>query len=304
MSFNQVALLEVASQSGYAFNLYTYNPDNGDAIADVTGADYFSQSQFIGQQGWINGYIFCNVSDGAYIVQIDTTGTNAVQVGSGGGAVIPTILADIAALQADQAILDLNVRNGAVVDMGGGNYTLTDAQAQSGFISIINEGVGSTLTFPTSSDGLTPCSTVLVTVFATNSVIVAKQSGGPTVSVAGGTVVTLTTVSSGVANLSNYSNINARGKSNGVRNETTIAGNIDDADKGTLIKSTNAAATTLTVLSTMATNDFVCRVVSRGAGGVTIASDGTSVLVGKTALATDENVTIYREGSSNTFQCV
>ena len=65
------------------YNTYAYNPENGDTSAACILADYFIQSRFIGQPGWIGGLIYCTLDDGFSILQIQADGTTAVVVGFG-----------------------------------------------------------------------------------------------------------------------------------------------------------------------------------------------------------------------------
>jgi len=64
-------------------------------MAAITAPGYFATLRFLELQGWAIDFIFVHASAGGYVVPIDSTGITGGQVGAGGGAVIPSILADI-----------------------------------------------------------------------------------------------------------------------------------------------------------------------------------------------------------------
>jgi len=83
MGFVQERLNISFLQTQGIYNTYAYNPENGDTSAACILADYFAQSRFIGQPGWIGGLIYCTLDDGFSILQIQADGTTAVVVGFG-----------------------------------------------------------------------------------------------------------------------------------------------------------------------------------------------------------------------------
>lgn len=79
-----------------------------------------------------------------------------------------------------------NVRSYAIIDMGGGNYTMTDAESVAYFKLIVNEGVGSTLTWPTTSDGYCGITQTISTQFTSNPISLVSQTGGSGVTLGAG----------------------------------------------------------------------------------------------------------------------
>lgn len=73
-----------------------------------------------------------------------------------------------------------SIRDYVIVDMGGADYTMTDAEAVSFLKIIANEGVGSTLTWPSSSDAYYSIDQAISTQYTTHPITIACQSGGET----------------------------------------------------------------------------------------------------------------------------
>ncbi len=133
--------------------------------------------------------------------------------------------ANVTALQAAVAMLSTNVRGVAAVDMLADNYIMTDTESNSSVIFVSNQGTGKTLSFSTATDATRPTIQHIVTLMATGDFTLANQSGGANVVLGAGSVADVSTNTGlGVLNTSVYTNINARGKSNGVRVVTGTTG--------------------------------------------------------------------------------
>ncbi len=311
MSFNQTALAEIAAQTVNGSNLYSYVPANGDSSTDATDTGYFAQSRFVGSDGWINGYIFCVLDDGTFILQIDNTGITAVSLNVTSGDItalqdeVDILQTDMTNAQTNITNLQLNVKGLSLVDMGAGNYTMSNGEAESAAFAVTNEGDGTkTLLIPNTSGGNRPAQQTVVSTTATKGFFLALQSGGASIYVNPGLVINISTTVSGVINVDSYTNMVSRGATNGVRVVSGTTANIDDSDQGKVIKCTNAGATTLTVLNGLLTNNFTCLVYSTGAAGVTVQGDGTSVVSGNTALAITESASICRDLLTENYDCI
>jgi hypothetical protein len=290
MSFVEDALVQLAQQSVGGSNLYSYSPDNGDTISDVQAADYFSQSRFINQDGWVNGFIFCVLSDGSYIVQIGTGGATGSQFGAGG---------------TDISVITTNIRGIANIDMGAADYTISIAEAQCAVLVVSNVGNGTKkLIWPDSAIGTWPSLQTVTSFGETQSFIIKQQSTGVTDVVEHNTSADVAIIAGYAAiNLSTFVANTTRAASNGVVAEGSIARTIADTDGGLAIESTNAAATTLTIPVGLLTHNLKFQVRSSGAGGVTIAGSGGVTVTGKTALATGNTCTVYRRGDNENYVC-
>jgi len=80
MSFVQEKFNRSFLQTQGIFNEYAYNPDNGDSSTDVLVSGYFAQCRFIGEDGWIQGIVLCNLSDGFFTMQIQEDEVTAIIV--------------------------------------------------------------------------------------------------------------------------------------------------------------------------------------------------------------------------------
>lgn len=76
MSFQQFKLTKSINQSRGIFDKYIYNPDNDDVIIDILTDGYFSQSRYIGEDGWLGGIIEVIAVDGFAIVKINDIGVS------------------------------------------------------------------------------------------------------------------------------------------------------------------------------------------------------------------------------------
>ncbi len=219
---------------------------------------------------------------------------------------VDALQVDVTELQGDVDILETNVRRVSNVNMLNDNFTMSDEESNSLIILVANQGVGKTLSYSSATDATRPAIQYIVTLFATGNFTVANESGGTTIELSAGTVVQISSSPTlgGVVNTSLYSNINARGKTNGIRVIAGTTGSISDADKGKTIICTNALLTTITILSTIITTDFTCTICSTGAAGAIIAGDGTSVPSINTTLITKQSTDVCRDGATQNFYCV
>jgi hypothetical protein len=85
MGLRQFKLDRSVLQSRGIFNKYVYEPDNGDTKADVVATGYFSQSRYVGEDGWIGGLIECNLADGYVVLRVLSDGISAEEILSGTG---------------------------------------------------------------------------------------------------------------------------------------------------------------------------------------------------------------------------
>jgi hypothetical protein len=68
MAFVQFKLDKVTDQTRGAFDVYVYNPENGDTIADVSAVGYFNESRFSDDPDWNDAYIIASCADGLIYV--------------------------------------------------------------------------------------------------------------------------------------------------------------------------------------------------------------------------------------------
>ena len=94
------------------------------------------------------------------------------------------------------------LRNATIVNMGGGDYTLTLDEALSAAIVLLNVGSGATLTYPTTYNDYGYQRVLLNNEVGGNDVIVAMATGGSTTSVPSGYSNELATSAGGMINVS------------------------------------------------------------------------------------------------------
>lgn len=201
-----------------------------------------------------------------------------------------------------------SIRDYAVINMGGGDYTMTDAEAVKFLKVIVNEGTGSTLYWPTTSDAYTAIDQQVSMQFTTKDVILASQTGGVAVTLkAGLRGSSAITYLPGVAvTAKNYLDAAYyRQGTNGVNvqsaNYTAVAN-----DSGKLIVF-DAFSGTLTI-SAAATTDYgdnaVIHATALGIPDTFIISAGAGVTInGATKGYANSVVTIQRDGSTDTWYC-
>jgi len=299
MSFEQDKLNVVTLQSVGSINIYTYEPSNGDASTDVMVTGYFEQSRFIDTDGWVSGFIFCNLDDGAFIMQVASTGITVTQVGAGGG--------DIPAIESDIAILDANSRGISLINMGGDDVILSDAQSENAIKAILNTGDGTkSITVPTSADDTSPSISAYVMTIGTNSAEVISETGGDTAQIYsndGATALDIIVIAplvgafSFVAQAVKSANKMMPYDSATVTDDTDVTG----LHSGVLLQMNNAAPKAFNFsdanVSAMTPN-AKGQLRMKGAGVVTITASGTATVDGKTTLAINDIVTWYRDGST------
>lgn len=234
MSFVQEKLSLIALQSQGIFNLYVYQPANGDSSTDATASDYFSQSRFVGSDGWVDGLIFSTLSDGFFILQVQASGTTASQVGAGGEQ-IPNI--------------EANLRGAVFVDMNNDDYTMTYDEAIAGMKVISNSGDGTkTLTWPTIADNDCPTDQMLVMTLATGKITLSQESGGLNGTAYPGTVCGMGLIPAfAIFSMCEYYGISSNASFAGVDVEAGAARDIVYADSGTNIIADSAGAQTFTI---------------------------------------------------------
>lgn len=200
-----------------------------------------------------------------------------------------------------------NIRDYVVIDMGGGNYTMTLAEAVSYLKIITNEGSGSTLTWPTTSDGYTSIDQQIAMQYTSNPVILASQSGGGTVTLAAGlTGSSAITYLPGVAveSKNQIDGVYYRAGHNGINSQSGATYTLAAGDAGKLIVMANAAASTLTIPPAATANlgiNAIVYAMSAGAGGLTIAAGAGVTIIGDTAVAANRTFHLLRSGSTDTW---
>jgi len=201
----------------------------------------------------------------------------------------------------DLDILERNIRNFSIVDMGNADYTLTDSEAPRPGIAILNSGDGSrTLTIPTSSDGKTPSIYNIITFFAGSPFNILGETSGNTIPVeAPGVDIIGYSAAAGVTSL--YNNIISDSAYSSSWDDSLLAPTKNAVYDALQTLPRNGAVTTLTfsdedsnVTATVAdtsieANDYVsCVVIPNGLTAEEIviqsitASADTSVGVGYT----------------------
>jgi hypothetical protein len=298
MAFVQQKLTLVAQQSVGSLNLYVYEPDNGDASTDILGAGYFAESRFIGEDGWVDSFLFCNLDDGPFIMQIQANGITAAQVGAGGG--------DIPAIELNISELEKNVRVTSVANMSNSDYTLTDEQSLSAGIVPFLVGTGKTLTFPTSTDGMRPALVLIYGLYATSSYTIKAEGSATTITAqAGQSYLLAVTDTSGVVDFTSILATTARRSSNGVTTSMVAPNQVlVDADAGSLLIGSSGAPQTLTINSGLLTENLVVDVMCTGAGGVTVtAGTGGVTVTGNAVLTTGQSCKVWRNGLTEDYYC-
>lgn len=298
MSFAQEKLAQATVQTQNIFNLYVYEPDNGDTSTDVLVAGYWSQSRFIGTDGWVDGIIHCKLDDGFFMMQVQASGITVAQVGAGGGQ-IPQI-------ETDLTLLENNVRGVAFVDMENDDYTLTDDEANAAVLVVSNSGDGTkTLTWPTTSDLTRAAMQTVVTLFCSNGFTISAESGGSTSDLVAGTIHTVSVPDGlGAFDIGDFIEIEARKASNGIRVLDVGDTVFTDANGGELQHANDGVAQTLTIDPAQETPDLSAPVYCSGAGGLTIQGGVGVTVTGNTVLAAGDKVTIYRDGVTENYLCV
>ena len=292
MSFVEDALVLLAQQSVGGSNLYSYAPGNVDGSATVGAANYFSQSRFVGQDGWVNGFILCTLTDGVFIYNVSTDGATANLFSANN----PVTTAQVSQLLT-------SVTGYILVNMGGDNYSLNDNQAIYSLIIAINTGDGTkSLNFPASSSATKP-SVTTIWPFLSNGFTVTTDGGGTSVYINKAAPQRISIVSGNVANIDTYADSNARGETNGVTSVSTAAYSLTDIDKGSVAIGTRATAQTFTIALGNLVNNLTCRVYCSGAGGITIAGAGGVTVTGHTTVATGASITIARDALTENYYC-
>lgn len=311
MAFIIEKLAKLDGQTLTTLNWFSYMPDNGDGIAEVTTTGYFTNSPFINTEyGWANATIVAILDDGYYFLQVDNTEITAVQVSAGGGE-IPAIEAAITVIEGDIELLEKNVRDYVEVDMENDDYTMTLDEANSAYIKVINPGDGTkVLTIPTTSDLTRPAVIFIdVSTLAVEKVFeIALESGVGVVDVIGGDVFAMmtrgfTSAQSVVFNGAQELFETMKRSGNGV--ETLDAGDtvLIDSMGGKLLIADDAVAQTLTINTGLLTENLKLEVYCTGVGGMTITA-GTATVSGNTVLAATESCTIYRDALTDDYYCV
>jgi hypothetical protein len=201
-----------------------------------------------------------------------------------------------------------NIRDYVIIDMGGGNYTMTDAEAVAYLKIITNEGVGSTLYWPTTSDGYTSIDQQISMQYTANPIIIASQTGGDTDTLAAGSIgSTAVSYIPGVAAKSKNKadGVYYRAGTNGVNVQTVDYTAVAD-DAGKLIVFT--AGSTLTINAAATTNygtNAVIRVLNlQSGGGYILISPAVGVSIsGHTQAYQDCILELQRNGDTNNWYC-
>ena len=288
MSFNQAKLTLLSSQSIGGSNLYSYTPANGDTLNDAITTGYFAESRFIGSDGWLTGYLFCVLKDGSFLLQIFPDDPASAELFAGGAAT-------------DIAILEQNVRAYSSIDMGGIDYTMSIAQAQSALLNVTNLGDGTKkLIWP---DGaVIPASQQIINIGETKQLIIKQQSTGLTDIVYPNTCTDVAVVP-GVAaiNLTSLTARSTNGSTNGILNIPGAAAIVDDTWRGKVVTCSNAAATVITIPDGLQTNNLRFYVTSLGAGGVSVVG---SLVVGNATLTQNSSCMVARDAMLDSYVCV
>lgn len=200
-----------------------------------------------------------------------------------------------------------NIRDYVVIDMGAGDYTMTLAEATAYLKIITNEGTGSTLTWPTTSDGYTSIDQQISMQYATNPITIASQSGGVTDTLQPGLIGSSAITYIPGVNASSKNKLDAvyyRSGHNGVNSQSGATYTLVALDTGKVVVMANAAASTLTIPPSATADLGVNALVyatSGGAGGMTVAAGAGVTIIGDTAVAANRMLHLLRDGSTNTW---
>jgi len=90
MAFKQRHIDRASLQTRGIFNTYVYKCDM-DSSGDLLAVGYFAESRFRGEDGWIGGIIYAQVTDGYFVFEVQPDGESVQEAtGSGSGGTPPT----------------------------------------------------------------------------------------------------------------------------------------------------------------------------------------------------------------------
>ena len=213
----------------------------------------------------------------------------------------------LAAAVVDIGVLDDNVRGVSLINMGGDDVILSDAQSENAIKAMLNTGDGTkSITVPTSADDTSPSISAYVMTIGTNSAEVISETGGDTAQIYsndGATALDIIVIAPLVGAFSFTAQAVKSANKMMPYDPVTVT---DDTDvtglhSGVLLQMNNAAPKAFNFsdanVSAMTPN-AKGQLRMKGAGIVTITASGTATVEGKTTLAINDIVTWYREGST------
>ena len=199
-----------------------------------------------------------------------------------------------------------SLRDYVLVDMGGGDYTMTDAEAVAFLKIVVNTGVGKTLTWPTTADSYAAIDQQVSTQYSANDIILSSQTGGTNCTLLAATSGAFSvSVIPGVAISYNHpDSVYYRSGTNGVNvRAASYTATADDAGK--LIVFTAGTSLTIDISATpdYATN-AVIRVLNRRAGAAVIAAIGAGITFsGQQTVSSNCIMELQRDGDTDDWYC-
>jgi hypothetical protein len=224
-------------------------------------------------------------------------------------AAIAQLETDVSALQTDTTLLDRNIRTASTVDMASDDYTLTDDEANSATIIVLNAVAGKTLTWPTSADNTRPSVQAVVTLLAGQSFIAAAESGGATAVLSPATVHYVNLLPSGIYNSDEFIQVEVRRSSNGVTVTNVVSNSFVASDTGTRMVFNNAAPQAWTIDTNAnvgwPTNALLYVFAEAGSGGLTVTGEvGVTLSPASLVVAAGTGATIARDGTTDSWHRV
>ena len=201
------------------------------------------------------------------------------------------------------ALLRSNFSGLALIDMGGDDYTMTDAEATCAIIAPYNVGDGTKiLKVPQSADGYYPSLQVVITLYATNDFIM-ETFDGLSIATITPSIATIAVVNRdiGIVDIGNLL-ISSYGG-------TTIldpGSNAFDSffNFGKLFVASDILPQDLTISSGIISGNGKFMISVDGVGGLTVlAGDGVTIL-GNPVFVSGDSATIYRVGQTDTYRIV
>lgn len=187
MAYDDLKLALATHQSRGTYDIFVYEPDNGDGLTEMTTAGYFTNSRYNGADAdnadWPGSIIFAKVDPDIFVLRVSADGISASQVGGLGD--IPVFTGEFTsgaqALPAGQGIV--SVAHGLASVPKTADAYLVNVTDEAGYVAgdrvkLIQTSTGAT----TDTISLAFDATNVVMTFSTTGPVVGnKATGAPAV---------------------------------------------------------------------------------------------------------------------------